>query len=503
MRCVNKQMGSRSTSPMNLRALLLLAATTWVAANSVAQAPLTIDPSFNIYITPEFIEQWQDVANVTFAFERDDGNILIGGTHIDDPAELPYSQSVLIDQSGEFVPSNFINVPFQGVTELANGQYLANHRRRDHDGTWDPTWDSYPDTLANFLRGGWHVFDDLSMVVGGSFTFESGEIPTICLIKLRNDGQLDTTWPVRRCDPYREMLELFPLRNGQYLVRGNWNNYEDQPTGPFVRINADGTPDLSFHFDAFRGRVGAVHELENGKLMMGGQFFMNNQLDTLKLVRLNLDGSLDTSFSNYGDYRTLTGNVSGALGVVNVITKLDEERFVVGGTFTTVNGEPRSSICCVDTLGNLLNCWAGGGLVPTSYQAGGFPFMWLGGFKQFSNGDWYMYGQYKGFIDASGVHPDQVVMSRLYGPDVWVEEQAVPTTLRIWPNPGTDQVQLHWPGHAQFTVTFHDAVGRSVLKERVTNGSYAAEVAQLASGMYSVQVVAATGERTSTKWTKP
>ena len=488
---------------MTLRALLLLAATTWVAANSWAQAPLSIDPSFNFQVTPAYPAEW-DYTGIIHASERSDGTILVGGPYLNIPDQNnPDGGSFLINHAGDFVPSNFIWVPYSGVTELVNGQYLANHQRYNHDGTWDTNWVYQPDTLNRFTRGGWQVFDDLSMLVGGSFNFEFGEPPMICLIKLRSDGQLDTTWPVRHCDPYRQMFEMFPLTNGQYLVRGNWDNYEGQPTGPFVRINADGSPDLSFQFDAFRGNVNAVHELENGKLIMGGRFFMNNQLDTLNLVRLNVDGSLDPSFNNYGNYRINVSPVSDLLGTVNVVSKLDEERFVVGGVFTTVNGEPRSSISCVDTLGNLLGCWAGGGLMPTSVQPGGFPIMGLAGFKQFSNGDWYMYGQYKGFVDDSGEHPDQVVMSRLYGPAVGLEERKAPTTLRIWPNPGMDQVQLHWPGHAQFIVTFHDAVGRSVLKERVSNGSYAAEVAQLASGMYSVQVVAATGERTSTKWTKP
>ncbi|MBP7156561.1 MAG: T9SS type A sorting domain-containing protein [Flavobacteriales bacterium] len=487
-----------------MRIALLLEATLLVVVKSWAQAPLTIDPSFNIYITPEYIEQWFDAVLVSDVLERDDGTILVGGPYVDTPGNNSANGiSLLINTNGDFVPSNFVSVPYGKVTELANGQYLANHRRWNHGGTIDLTWDTFPDTLDNFLRGGWHVFDDLSMLVGGSFTFENEEIPTICVIKLRNDGQLDTTWQVRHCDPYRQLLEMFPLRNGQFLIRGNWDNYEDQPTGQFVRINADGSPDLSFRFDAFRGRIGAVHELANGKLLMGGQFFMNNQIDTLKLVRLNLDGSLDTTFNNYGDYRTGESDVSGMLGSINVITKLDEERFVVGGEFDNINGEPRNCISCVDTLGNLLDCWAGGGLVPVSYSPGGFPYMWLGGFKQFSNGDWYMYGQYKGFVDENGEHPEQVLMSRLYGPTVGVEERKAATTLRVWPNPGTDHVQLNWPGHAQFTVTFHDAVGRVVLKDRVSNGSYAAEVAQLASGMYSVQVVAATGERSSTKWTKP
>jgi len=486
-----------------MRTLLLLAATCLVAANSGAQTPLTIDPSFNFQVRPAYVAQWES-AVVYHAFERDDGNILVGGPMLNIPdQDSPEGGTFLIDQDGDFVPSNFIWVAPSGVTELANGQYLANHRRWNHDGSQDQSWPYIPDTLSRFVRGAWHVFADLSMVIGGSFNYEWDEIPTMCLIKLRADGQVDTTWTIRHCDPYRELFNMHPLRNGQYLIAGNWNNYEGQPTGPFVRINADGTPDLSFHFNAYKGRIAVIHELEDGKVLMGGQFFMDNYLDTLKLVRLNLDGSLDITFENYGDYRTGTGYYSGIVAGVNVITKLDNDRFVVGGAFNTVNGEPRNCICCVDTLGNLLDCWAGGGLMPVSYSPGGYPYMRLTGFKQFSNGDWYMYGQYNGFVDENGLHPDQVLMSRLYGPTVGVEEWKAPTTLRIWPNPGTDLVQLHWPGHEQFTVTFHDACGRVVATELISNGSYAAEVAQLASGMYSVQVVAATGERISTKWTKP
>lgn len=86
-----------------MRTLLLLAATTLVAANGGAQAPLTIDASFNIYITPQYIEQWNDVASVNFIFERDDGEILVGGANIDYPGRIPPgSSSVLINISGDF-----------------------------------------------------------------------------------------------------------------------------------------------------------------------------------------------------------------------------------------------------------------------------------------------------------------------------------------------------------------------------------------------------------------
>jgi hypothetical protein len=482
---------------------VLLAAIIGVAANSGAQAPLTIDPSFNIYITPEYIEQWYDDASVYNILEREDGTILVGGTNIDYPGRIPpSSSSVLIDQSGEFVPSNFINVPASGMTPLSNGQYLANHRRWNHDGTRDTTWDYYPDNIRMWRRGAWHVFDDLSMLVGGLFAWDDESSRDICLIKLDEYGQYDPSWQVRHCDVDAEMYHMHPLRNGQYLIGGNWANYDGQATGPFVRINTDGTPDLDFHFNAYKGRAAVIHELDNCKLMMGGVFFMDNYIDTLKLLRLNPDGSLDETFDNYGDYRFADNPFGSAFSGINVITPLDENRFVVGGSFDSVNGEPRNCICCVDTLGNLLDCWAGGGLMPVDVTPGGGPLMWLGGFKQLSNGDWYMYGQYKGFVDANGVHADQVVMSRLHGPDVGVEERSAPSTLRGWPNPGTDHIQFNWPGHPKYALTVRDALGRAVHNEPSSQGIQPVDVSEFASGIYTVQAIAASGERTETKWTK-
>ena len=140
-----------------MRIALLLAATTLEAANCYAQAPLTIDPSFNFQVEPAYPAEW-DYTGIIHASERNDGTILVSGPFLNIPEQNNQDGgSFLIDDAGDFVPSNFIWVPYSGVTELANGQYLANHQRHNHDGTWDTNWDYHPDTLNRFTRGGWYV----------------------------------------------------------------------------------------------------------------------------------------------------------------------------------------------------------------------------------------------------------------------------------------------------------------------------------------------------------
>jgi hypothetical protein len=74
--------------------------------------------------------------------------------------------------------------------------------------------------------------------------------------------------------------------------------------------------------------------------------------------------------------------------------------------------------------------------------------------------------------------------------------------LEVYPNPGSDQITFNWPGHLQYMLIIHDALGRAVHIEPRSQGTQPVDVSGFASGMYTAQAIAASGERTETKWAK-
>ncbi len=498
-----------------MRGLAVMVTTVLVATNSGAQTQLTIDTSFRFYYTPEVMNYWDSVIGywtpgIGYVHLRQNGRIMAGGSQITPVGEIPWgvSRPVILSSSGapvEFLGSGVLSYELPQTT-----QYFGANKRFNYDGSLDFSWHmpgpvSWGFQIVNIGVSAWHFFDDLSALNGGYYRIADDPLKYV-LVKTTPSGGRDSTFQMRHADhpagPHGEYIH--PLSNGQYLFNGRWTHYEGWPSGSVVRINADGSVDTTFHFPSWKGEVAVIHEQEDGKVIMGGRIWMNDHADTLHLVRANTDGSLDTTFNNFADYRNNGAGLFSSMACgVNVLEKLDEDRFIVGGLFTTINGESRSCIACVDTAGNLLDCWASGGLEPISYTPGGAPNVGLSGFKCLANGDCYLYGQYQGFTDANGFHPEQVLMSRLYMPDVGVHYHPSPkSTLRIWPNPGTGSVQVACDRHDSAAIHFYDLQGRPVLQGVLGRGITPFDVSSLAQGIYTVVVISSDGMRLATKWIK-
>ncbi|MFN3875822.1 MAG: T9SS type A sorting domain-containing protein [Flavobacteriales bacterium] len=186
------------------------------------------------------------------------------------------------------------------------------------------------------------------------------------------------------------------------------------------------------------------------------------------------------------------------------VVPLDAGRLFIGGAFTRVDDAPRGCMACVDTAGNLLDCWAGGGLHPMNHMNGGWPNVWLSGLKTLANGETCIYGCYKGITDANGYHREQVCVSRFYMPDVGVAEKPMPVqALSVWPNPGEDMLLVNWSGCTIQDMELRDAPGRVALKQTSVLNNNPIDVSSLASGTYTVLARTANGERAVAEWVKP
>ncbi|MFZ1691696.1 MAG: T9SS type A sorting domain-containing protein [Flavobacteriales bacterium] len=499
-----------------MRKLSVLVAAIVAATNSGAQVPLTIDPAFQFYYTADLMDYWSATYGggggmwqpfVSDVVLRNNGQILVTGGQLHPIIEIPFSpKSLLLHGYGDGEVVEFMPYAIGLLIPLPiSNQYFSN-RRRNYDLTIDFSFGSSGLPTSYVSHHGWHVFEDRSALAAGFFRIRPGEPDDKVLIRVDQWGAWDSTFtPRAAAHPLGPIGErLVQLRNGQFLFNGNWTHYDGRPTGTIIRINADGSQDTTFQTIAWSSEMAAMHEQPDGKVVLGGQFRLAGIPDTLNLIRLNTDGSLDYTFNNFNRVRiNAPAPFNAMFSGINVLEPLDAGRFFIGGTFERVNNEMRGCMACVDTAGNLLDCWAGGGLHPMNYTNSGGANMWLYGMKTLANGETYIYGCYKGITDANGYHPEQVCMSRFFMPDVGLSEKPMRVqALAVWPNPGGDVLHVNWSGNTIQELELHDATGRVILNRTSVFNNNPIDVSSLSPGTYTVLARTAQGERAVAKWVK-
>lgn len=150
------------------------------------------------------------------------------------------------------------------------------------------------------------------------------------------------------------LLNAGAAQVGTYAVRVSNSLGEATATGATFALqtsNASG-PIVDAGFApglTFGGRIAAVAEQTDGRLLAGGsQFFVTAGVSPLPLVRLELDGRFDPTFSSGAGF---SGGAS-----VSALAVQPDGRILVGGEFITYDGTIRS---------NLLRLLANGSLDPS------------------------------------------------------------------------------------------------------------------------------------------
>jgi uncharacterized delta-60 repeat protein len=289
----------------------------------------------------------------------------------------------------------FADIPRRGIARMnANGSL---------DGSFDPFIDQMdgPPSL-----NGLAVQGDDRMVISGSF-FEVDGIVRGGLARLKTDGSLDESFnpnvdtansesytvlglqgdgqiiayrqfndtagtshrviarlsPAGVLDPAFS-LELAPGQagrlqvqdigfqtDGKLLVAGNLSAASDSSHAGVLRASPNGTLDGPFNPQLELGegadaQVLALAVQPDDKVLVGGAFTQVNGVARNELARLNKDGSLDTSFAP-------TIQSDQPQSSVSAIAVQGDGKIVVGGVFTTVNGTSRNGIARLNPDGSL------------------------------------------------------------------------------------------------------------------------------------------------------
>ena len=184
---------------------------------------------------------------------------------------------------------------------------------------------------------------DGQRVVAGNFT-RVNNVVVGSLARLNAAGALDAAF-AQNVGRARNIDCVQALPNGQYLVGSvSYNNLVTAGglTRPaLLRLNANGTADASF--DAGTGPAGPGYVVVNtfvgqpdGKVLVGGSFTSFNGQRVSGLVRLNADGSPDAAFNaNLG---------TGFNYDVSTLALQPDGKLLVGGRFDVFNGQPTQAV---------------------------------------------------------------------------------------------------------------------------------------------------------------
>jgi len=125
----------------------------------------------------------------------------------------------------------------------------------------------------------------------------------------------------------QEVRSVAVQRDGKIVLSGYFDKADGDWHNSIVRLNPDGTVDLSFKTKA-GGSVHAIALQSDGKIVLAGDFRNVNGVAHRTVARVNSDGSLDESFN--------TGRAGDKEAYCLAIQH--DGKILVGGSFTTFDG---------------------------------------------------------------------------------------------------------------------------------------------------------------------
>jgi uncharacterized delta-60 repeat protein len=211
--------------------------------------------------------------------------------------------------------------------------------RLNSDGTKDLTFDN--SIGFNGSVGTIVIQSDGKILVGGGFTTYKG-VSANRIIRLNSDGTKDLTFD--NSIGFDSSVNKISIQSdGKILVVGFFTTYKSVTANRIIRLNSDGTKDLTFDNSiGFNGNTTAISIQSDGKIFVGGNYTTYKSVTANRIIRLNSDGSKDLTFDN-----SIAFN-----GVVLTITIQLNGEILVGGTFTTYRLYTNNRIIRLNSVGN-------------------------------------------------------------------------------------------------------------------------------------------------------
>lgn len=231
-----------------------------------------------------------------------------------------------------------------GRFTIYNGNASNNLLRLNSNGTIDNLFGSLQVSLGNEDINCVSILNDGKVIIAGNFKFVNDEwrngvafIDNTGLLTNINKGFGVQGGRVNVIKPYGL---------NKVIIGGTFYSYDGYRRRGIAMINNDGTIDMSFNnVLGITNGLSSVSDIEvvGNKIIVVGAFNSYNGSGANNIIQLNSDGSRDVNFN--------TG--TGPNSVINTITSIGNNQFLIGGSFTTFNGTSINKIARINYNGSL------------------------------------------------------------------------------------------------------------------------------------------------------
>jgi uncharacterized delta-60 repeat protein len=217
-----------------------------------------------------------------------------------------------------------------GSFTTINGISRAGIALLETNGVVSPIFD--PGTGADGTVFAVAVQPDGKILIGGDFTTVNG-LARSRLARLQSDGSLDVTFDPGT-GPSGTVRAIALQADGKIIIGGSFTNVNGTDRGRLARLDSSGAVDSTFlsGIEGGNGDVTAISLQFDGKLIVAGEFTSFNGVTRNRLTRLYRNGKTDPTI-NFGD---------GPNDIVNATVIQQDRKIVLGGRFTSYDGESRS-----------------------------------------------------------------------------------------------------------------------------------------------------------------
>ena len=307
--------------------------------------------------------------HITTVALQSDGKIIVGGRFTKvNSTTANRNQIARLNTNGTLELSFNTNVGFNSGNSVQAAKIIAgdkilvsgdfqNPQRRllrlNSDGSVDNsfiTGSGFETTAGGYANlTNINVQSDNKIITTGLFEKYNGSV-RLNLARLTDLGAIESAYAPNPAGA-ATIYKISVLNNGKVLICGNFLFVGGNYSPGIARLLNSGLPDNTFGLSGITITSGNIStfgvQASNGRIVIGGNF---SYASSNCLARLTADGAFDNSFSGF----TSIG-VSVNLDGVYAIEPTADDKFIIGGKFTTINGVTKSNFVKLNTDGSLDN----------------------------------------------------------------------------------------------------------------------------------------------------